>query len=379
MPAEEESPLASTRPGQEMGDLIRLKELALREKELEMQKEERAFTLEMKHLEIREKELIASRVPSGEREFDMSRNIRLVPPFNEKDVDKYFTVFERVASSLKWPRDMWSLLLQCVLVGKAREVYSSLSLENCLDYECVKSTVLRAYELVPEAYRHKFRRFRKFDSQTYVEFAWEKEALFDRWCASQGVNDFKLLRALMIMEDFKNCLPERVATYLNEQKVTEVPKAAVLADEYVLTHKTKFVGRSSSFGVRPVNCGGVAGGSVKAVSVPASGSTVIQGAVRADKVDGGLRTKEGPVCYYCKGSGHIVRSCPVLLKKNAKPVVLVCTQKAPVVPGMSASDECSNYAAFITKGFVSLENRGHRVPVLILRDTGATKSFILDI
>ena len=223
---------------------MKKEERALREKEL---------MLEMKHLELQEKQLNASRVPSGEREFDMSKNIRLVPPFNEKDVDKYFAVFEWVALSLKWPRDKWSLLLQCVLVGKAREVYSSLSLDNSLDYECVKSTVLRAYELVPEVYRQKFRHFRKFDRvmsitpevcQTYVEFAWEKEALFDRWCSSQGVKDFKLLRALMIMEDYKNCLPERVATYRNEQKMTEVSKAKVLADEYVLTHKTEFVGRS---------------------------------------------------------------------------------------------------------------------------------------
>lgn len=81
----------------------------------------------------------------------------------------------------------------------------------------------------------------------------------------------------MIMEDFKNCLPERVAIYLNEQKVNEVSKAAVLADEYVLTHKSDFVGRSYSFGARPVDRGGVAGGSVKAVSVPASGSMLIQG------------------------------------------------------------------------------------------------------
>lgn len=91
-----------------------------------------------------------------------------------------------------------------------------MSVDNSLDYEIVKSAVLRAYELVPEAYRQKFRRFRKYDNQTYVEFAGEKEALFERWCASQGVNDFVLLKSLMIMDDFKNCLPERVATYLNE-------------------------------------------------------------------------------------------------------------------------------------------------------------------
>ncbi|KAI2665316.1 Transposon Ty3-I Gag-Pol polyprotein [Labeo rohita] len=44
----------------------------------------------------------------------------------------------------------------CKLVGKALEVYSTLSLEESLKYDSVKSAILRAYELVPEAYRQKF-------------------------------------------------------------------------------------------------------------------------------------------------------------------------------------------------------------------------------
>ena len=42
-------------------------------------------------------------------------------------------------------------------MGKAREAYSSLSVEQSSDYEIVKREILKAYELVPEAYRLKFR------------------------------------------------------------------------------------------------------------------------------------------------------------------------------------------------------------------------------
>lgn len=45
------------------------------------------------------------------------------------------------------------------------------------------------------------------------------------------------------MKDFKDCPPDKVSTYLNEQKLSEVLKAAVLVDEYVLTHKLCFVDR----------------------------------------------------------------------------------------------------------------------------------------
>lgn len=85
-------------------------------------------------------------------EFDVNKCIRLV---SEQDVDEYFSLFERVANMLKWPRTIWPLLLQSVFTGKAQDAYKSLPPELSLDYDKVQSAVLRAYELVPEAYRQK--------------------------------------------------------------------------------------------------------------------------------------------------------------------------------------------------------------------------------
>ena len=50
----------------------------------------------------------------------MSKQIYvLFPHFQEAEVDKYFLHFEKIASSLEWPRDMWTLLMQSALLGKA--------------------------------------------------------------------------------------------------------------------------------------------------------------------------------------------------------------------------------------------------------------------
>ena len=62
--------------------------------------------------------------------FDVSKHIKFVPSFSELEIDKYFSHFEKVAQSLKWPKDTWTLLLQSSLVGKARGVYSALSVED---------------------------------------------------------------------------------------------------------------------------------------------------------------------------------------------------------------------------------------------------------
>ena len=78
-----------------------------------------------------------------EYNFDVAKHIRLVPPFQEKEVDKYFLHFEKVAEKLNWPKEHWTLLLQSVLIGKAREIYTQLDVEQSHHYETVKELILK--------------------------------------------------------------------------------------------------------------------------------------------------------------------------------------------------------------------------------------------
>ena len=78
--------------------------------------------------------------------FDVTKHIRLFPPFQEKEADKYFLHFEKVAENLKWPKKHWTLLLQSFVIGKARELYTKLSLEQSSDYDKVKELILKDYE-----------------------------------------------------------------------------------------------------------------------------------------------------------------------------------------------------------------------------------------
>ena len=128
--------------------------------------------------------------------------------------------------------------MQSVLVGKAQDIYGSLSVEQSSNYEHVKEAILKAYELVPEAYRQKFRNYLKYDSKTHVEFAREKENLFNRWCHSKEIGqDFKKLKQMVLLEEFKDKIRPDIRSHLDEQKVEELEKAAIMADDYALTHK----------------------------------------------------------------------------------------------------------------------------------------------
>lgn len=100
----------------------------------------------------------------------------------------------------------------------------------------MKESVLRCYQLIPEAYQQKFRNLKKTERQTFVEFGQDKAVLFDRWCSSQRVDSQEKLHELILLEEFKNCLPTAVATYLAEQKAESISEAAILADEYILMH-----------------------------------------------------------------------------------------------------------------------------------------------
>jgi len=145
--------------------------LEIRGKELAL--EYKAKDLELMAAKSRTSETLAA-------PFDVGKHVHFVPPFQETEVDKYFMHFEKIASSLKWPVDVWTVLLQSIFVGKAREIYSTLPVEQSSKYQVVKEAVLKAYELVPEVYRQKFRNSTKEEKQTYVEFAHVKERLFDR-------------------------------------------------------------------------------------------------------------------------------------------------------------------------------------------------------
>lgn len=338
--------------------------------EIEAEKEVKLKRLEIEALEQKQRgKEIPVEVPMTPPGFDVCRNIALVPSFRESEVDSFFGAFERIALSLKWPREVWPLLLQCKLTGKAQEVASSLTLEDSLQYDKIKETVLRAYELVPEAYRQKFRGYRKNSSQTFVEFAREKGALFDKWCNATKTFEFNSLRELILLEDFKGSLPDKIVTYLNEQKVSSLSRAAVLSDEFLLTHKNVFVSSNleKSTVPRPSK--------MESVSLPDRSR------------QGSLRDTE---CFYCHKRGHILANCLNLKRKqqftasssvsSPKGVGLI---KSLAVGDVKESftqpshpDPC--FKPFIFQGLVSLTGSpADQKPVQILRDTGGSQSFIL--
>lgn len=109
-------------------------------------------------------------------------------------------MFECLADAWEWPESICCLMLQCVLTGKAQEVYP-LSATDYLKYLVVKAAVLKAYELVPEVYRQHFRTWKRGD-KSHLEFARDLSTHFDHWCTAAEVDSYEGLHNLIILEQF---------------------------------------------------------------------------------------------------------------------------------------------------------------------------------
>ena len=339
---------------------------------------------------------------SSSEKFDATKNIRLVPKFQETEVDKYFLHFEKIAESLKWPKESWTLLLQSVFIGKAREIYSSLSIEQCHSYDVVKKAVLKAYELVPEAYRQRFRSAKKETNQTHVEFARVQEQMLDRWLSSKNVNnEFKQLRELVLIEQFKGCIHADIKTHLDERDINNLEDAATTADDFALTHKlsanntgapNKFNQYHKGNSNRSNQSKSSDGQKSTKEGNPQSGPSG-----QGDKDPSSAKPKSGDgfqtsvKCHFCKKPGHIMSKCYKLKAKQAATnqssaptgcaVSMRSGVRSQVVKEKDVESEKirEDFEPFVLEGSVSLE--GDEVdpkPIKIMRDTCCAQSMILE-
>ena len=77
----------------------------------------------------------------------------------------------------------------------------------------------------------------KYDSKTHVEFAWEKENLFNRWCHSKEIGqDFKKLKQMVLLEEFKDKVRPDIRSHLDEQKVEELEQDIVFKKDKATLH-----------------------------------------------------------------------------------------------------------------------------------------------
>lgn len=61
------------------------------------------------------------------------------------------------------------LLLSTLITGKALEVYTRMSDNDCEDFDKLKAALLKAYDMNPNGFRRRFRSSRLESAETYVQ------------------------------------------------------------------------------------------------------------------------------------------------------------------------------------------------------------------
>jgi len=270
--------------------------------EREREREDRLLEREMKKLELesiaREKELALEmeRLRSGgvktAPSVDLKARLPKLLPFNEKSdsMDAYLKRFERFAETAKWNRTVWATHLSALLQGKALYVYSRLSVDDALDYDHLRTALLKRFQLTEEGFRNKFRNSKAEVGETPLQFVVRLEDYLLRWMDLAKVpKDYVGLKDLILREQFMQASSKPLQVFLKERKVESAEQMAELAEQYQEAHGSQSFG--SGRGVNSSNFGD----GMKSATFSEYNHT------QPEKV----RT-----CYICRDSSHIAKNCP---------------------------------------------------------------------
>ena len=171
--------------------------LRLEQDKLAFDKDKLDKELKLKELSLQlEKEKLEKNVYSAATSSDNTVKPRApkMPPFDETrdEMDSYLCRFERYATVNKWDKSTWATNLSALLRGKALDVYALLPVEQSLNYDVLKTALLKRYDLTEDGFKRRFRSSRPDPGETFVQFAVRLSSYMTRWIAmSNCTNTFE--------------------------------------------------------------------------------------------------------------------------------------------------------------------------------------------
>ncbi|XP_076053650.1 uncharacterized protein LOC143032655 [Oratosquilla oratoria] len=244
-------------------------------------------------------------------------------------------------------------------------------------------------------------KLREMELLSEEQFAAMQERLLDKWCTASEVDSLEKFQELILVEQFNSQLDADLRVYLEVQKPSSLSKAAILAEEYALTHSKKYKTVDTDNLKRTTY-------NTNTKSTPTQNSKPEVTHTNSYKSYPNYRDLH---CTWCNKHGHTVSTCfkkqgksmhanqrttlthntncvsdSQFQEKPASPpkaMPLELTSKPPVLSSNASStcgikteaDPC--FLPFISTGTISTTEHDAPIQVSILRDTAAKQSLIL--
>lgn len=233
------------------------------------------------------------------------------------EMDSYLQRFERFATAQNWKSELWATHLSALLKGRALDVYALLPSDKALDYNELKTALLKRYELTEDGFKRKFRSCRPEAGETFGQFSVRLSNYLTRWVEMAKCNKtYEGLFDLMMRDQLLHICNKELTLYLKERIPSSLKEMAMLADQFKEARLTSAVSLTYPSGSK----------AQRSTSKPKQ-----EGAKSFDHVkkqDSGSSSGKERRCFKCGSSTHIVMNCP--LKHNKIGNVMSGKEVSPV-------------------------------------------------
>jgi hypothetical protein len=243
--------------------------------------------------------------------------IKLTRLGEKDDIEAYLTTFERIMEVNEVAKERWPFQLAPQLTGKAQQAYAALTPENAKDYDAVKNTILRRFNINEETYRQRFRSLKPKEEESPQELMTRLQDLAARWTKDAATH--RELLNLLVREQFLRVLPTEVEIAVMERKPKDCTEASQFAANYLQARASSIASKKPK--VPATNCPRCGGHGHWARECPQARDA--EGGQRPSSNQGSSPSTRGPKdprssisdiqkvkCFACNEKGHYASGCP---------------------------------------------------------------------
>ena len=233
------------------------------------------------------------------------------------ELDSFLTGFESHMGNCGVPESRWIRHLAPTFNEKVIEAYGLISTEDKQDYQIVKRTLLREFNVTQESYKRQLNLLRKKDDDSWLSVESQVMRLQDKWTSE--CKTIKEVNNLVVKEHVLKMMPVWLAGRIRDLKPATSRDAAEMADSHLSNKRAAEEGSGNGTANRRPWVDRSKESSTPSPMTRRDGYRNESTTTAASKDRSSQKSKDGlpnwnkegqPKCYRCLKYGHKIGDCP---------------------------------------------------------------------